>query len=139
MGETYGNKWDFYIGGTNSSNFKEFINSGTSYIISVSNTNLIATTFEGTEIYNSSYNMGTWNTGLNINLFGRRKTNTTNENSAGGSFKIYYCKIYDNNELVRDLVPGIRKSDNVICMYDKVTGTFFENAGTGEFIAGPEI
>ena len=51
--------------------------------------------------------------------------------------KIKYCKIWQSGTLVRDFIPVKRNSDNVIGMYDTVTNTFFENAGTGTFIAGP--
>ncbi len=34
-------------------------------------------------------------------------------------------------------IPAKRNSDNAIGMYDLVTNTFFTNAGTGEFVAGP--
>ena len=52
--------------------------------------------------------------------------------------KIYMCKIWDNNSLVRDFIP-VLDSNNVPCMYDKVTRQFFYNQGTGQFIAGPVI
>lgn len=48
--------------------------------------------------------------------------------------KIYSAKLWDNNQLVRDFIPVIRKSDDKPGMYDKVTRTFFTNAGTGEFL-----
>lgn len=50
----------------------------------------------------------------------------------------YYnnTKIYDNGNLVRDLMPIIRKSDNVPCLYDLVSNTFYTNAGTGTFLYG---
>ena len=51
--------------------------------------------------------------------------------------KIYFLKIKLDNILVRDFVPAKRISDNAVGMYDTVTGTFFGNAGTGTFIAGP--
>ncbi len=58
----------------------------------------------------------------------------------GGDCKVSYLKIYDsNNVLVRNLIPAKRNSDNEVGMYDTVTNTFFTNAGTGEFIAGPEV
>ena len=50
---------------------------------------------------------------------------------------IYPLKAYQNDVLVRDFVPAKRDIDNVIGMYDKVSGTFFTNAGTGSFTAGP--
>lgn len=49
--------------------------------------------------------------------------------------KIYYFKIYDENRtLIYDYVPAKRKSDNVIGLYDKVSGDFFTNKGTGTFL-----
>ena len=54
--------------------------------------------------------------------------------------RIEYIKIWDNqNNLVRNFIPARRNSDNVLGMYDTVTGTFFTNSGTGTFIAGPDV
>ena len=53
--------------------------------------------------------------------------------------RVYGCKIWDNNILVRDFVPAKRNSDNEIGMYDTVNNMFYTNAGTGTFIAGPAI
>ena len=50
--------------------------------------------------------------------------------------KIYYCKIWDNDALVRDLIPV--RVGTVGYMYDKVSGQLFGNAGTGSFILGPD-
>lgn len=52
--------------------------------------------------------------------------------------RVYYTKLYDNGILVFNGIPAKRKSDNVIGMYDTVSGTFFTNAGTGTFAAGGE-
>jgi hypothetical protein len=49
--------------------------------------------------------------------------------------KCYYCKIFNNNELIRDYIPALDEN-NVACLYDKVTQTFFYNQGTGSFTAG---
>ena len=50
-----------------------------------------------------------------------------------GSYKLYGCKIRDNNTLVRDFVPVIRVSDNKPWLYDLVNDVFYTNAGTWEF------
>ena len=50
--------------------------------------------------------------------------------------KVYSFKMYDNNILVRDFVPVVRKSDGVAGMYDMVESKFYTNAGSGAFIAG---
>lgn len=53
--------------------------------------------------------------------------------------RYYYVRITGSNgTLVRNLVPARRNSDNVLGMYDTVTGNFLTNAGTGEFVAGPD-
>ena len=53
--------------------------------------------------------------------------------------KLFYFKAYQNDELVRNFIPARRDSDGKIGMYDMVSRTFFTNAGTGEFIAGPVV
>ena len=54
------------------------------------------------------------------------------------SYKLYSFQIYDNDVLVRDFIP-VLDSNNVPCMFDRVEGKFYYNAGTGQFIAGPVI
>lgn len=61
-------------------------------------------------------------------------------NSNGGAWipkaKIFYCKIWNNNnELVRDFIP-VLDSNNIPCMLDRVTSSFFYNTGTGSFLYG---
>ena len=54
--------------------------------------------------------------------------------------RIYYLKITEGNQLVRNFIPARRNSDNTLGMYDTVSGTFFTNAGTGaDFTAGPVV
>ena len=58
----------------------------------------------------------------------------------GGERKIGKFKYYDkNNELICDLVPCYRKSDNVIGMYDLVRRTFLTNVGSGSFTKGANV
>ena len=51
--------------------------------------------------------------------------------------KLYKCKIYNNNNLVRDFIPCYRNSDNEVGLYDLVNDIFYANAGTGSFTYGP--
>lgn len=51
--------------------------------------------------------------------------------------KCYYCKIYDNDVLVRDFIPAVRDSDSKPGFYDLVTDQFFVNAGTGADFTTP--
>jgi hypothetical protein len=50
--------------------------------------------------------------------------------------KLYSFKLYDNGTLIRNYIPAKRASDSVIGLYDTVNNEFYENAGTGTFIAG---
>lgn len=49
---------------------------------------------------------------------------------------MHYCKIIDKSagNVVRNLIPVYRKSDNVLGMYDTVTETLYVNSGSGSFI-----
>lgn len=65
----------------------------------------------------------------NIHIFG-------NTNFSAG--KIYYCKIYEKDVLVRDFIPCITSS-GAVGFYDLANNIFYSNEGTGEFVAGPII
>lgn len=51
------------------------------------------------------------------------------------NLRIYSCKIYDNNILIRDYYPCIDEN-GVACLYDKVNKEYVYNSGTGEFVGG---
>lgn len=51
--------------------------------------------------------------------------------------KYYGVKIYNNEELIHDLIPVQRISDNEVCFYDTITGEYFVNSGTEDWIPGP--
>lgn len=53
--------------------------------------------------------------------------------------RLFSCKLTVNANLIHNYIPAKRNSDSAIGLYDLVSGTFFENSGTGEFIAGAEI
>jgi hypothetical protein len=64
--------------------------------------------------------------------------NAPDEPNLGSSMRLYYLKMWTDGELVRDFVPAKRNSDGAIGLYDFATNSFFENAGTGEFVSGEE-
>ena len=65
-------------------------------------------------------------------LFGRNQTSSpTNYLS---TTKMWYCKMWDGDTLVRDFVPCYRKSDGEAGMYDLVTKAFFASEGTSKFM-----
>ena len=53
-------------------------------------------------------------------------------------YKLYYCKIYEGETLVKDYIP-VKDIYNIVCLYDKISGQYFYNQGTGDFISGGEI
>lgn len=65
-----------------------------------------------------------------ISLFG---------NVASFSGKIYGCKIMKSYNLVADLVPCIRLSDNSAGFYDLISQKFYGNSGTGWFLTPTPI
>lgn len=66
-------------------------------------------------------------------LFGRN-------NTGSGSMAQDGVRIFDTNFYAKGhFIPCRRNSDSVLGMYDTVTGNFLTNAGTDEFIAGPNV
>ena len=53
--------------------------------------------------------------------------------------KIYKFELYRNNGRLLNLIPCYRKEDDVAGMYDLVSGEFYTNAGTGEFLVGQDV
>lgn len=66
-----------------------------------------------------------------------------NNGSSGASgiadaARIYSCKISSSSGLIRQFVP-CKNSSGEVGLYDEVNDVFYGNAGTGVFIAGPEV
>lgn len=70
-------------------------------------------------------------------LFTTPTDNTTTDIQTIALARIYSFSVTDNttNNKVLDLIP-VLDSENVPCMYDKVSGTFLYNQGTGVFNYG---
>ena len=69
----------------------------------------------------------------NLFLFSSNEADTVNYKS---KCRIYSCKIYDNNTLIRDYIP-VKNDKGVAGLYDKVNSAFYTS--TEAFIEGPEI
>lgn len=68
------------------------------------------------------------------------------QNNAGSAssqrckYQLFSLKFYDaNDELISDLVPCYRNSDNVAGLWDRIREVFLTNAGTGIFAVGEAI
>lgn len=89
---------------------------------------------DGTRTTSSTDNSG--RSAYNVWLFANQYDARRGVYSVG---RLYSMKIYDVNlNLVRDMIPCTNASGTA-GLYDRVNDVFYENAGTGEFIAGPEV
>ena len=61
--------------------------------------------------------------------------NFTYTNYAPAKARYFYSRWWNGNTIVREFIPCL-DPNGVVCMYDKISGTFFYNKGTGTFIAG---
>lgn len=92
-------------------------------------------TVNGTQVYSQNWSSYS-GTNVKIGILKLGETNNGWYNGAAQSGKIYFCKIYKSDVLVRDFVPCINTSGEV-GLYDLVDKQFYGNAGTGTFSAGP--
>lgn len=78
------------------------------------------------------------------NFTGSLSTNTiylgaihTDSGATGNWFgNVYYFSIKKDGVLVGEFVPAKHTTDNQFGFYDRVSGNFFENSGTGAFVGG---
>lgn len=73
-----------------------------------------------------------WVANYDLGIFARNGSSVTMPAIA----KISSVWAKENSEYKINLIPARRNSDNVLGMYDLVSGQFFTNASTGNFIAG---
>ena len=116
----------FYQTSSENTKYKADISKNGRYLYDANN-NLLAS--------NTTSNTSTFTTLDNILLF---KEYGEPSGARGYTGKIYSCKIYNNDTLVRNFIP-CKNSSNVVGMYDIVNNVFYGNEGTGTFTAGPNI
>lgn len=122
---------DYYAQTTNSSFFNAGLNTE-HYMDIIANSGHVTGNYCG-YVLDSTYT-GSLKNGYNNYIFA---SNRNGSPQVGGTQKIYWIKIYLNeNQLSFNGIPAKRKSDNVIGMYDMVSGQFFTNSGTGSFTGG---
>lgn len=76
---------------------------------------------------------GTIQNGINIGIFADIRNSDVIE--VCQDVKLLYWRMKDSGVLVRDMWPCY-DPEGVACLYDKVEGKYYYNAGTGEFTAG---
>lgn len=65
--------------------------------------------------------------------------NNAGSHQPAKQYTIWYCKCWDDDNLIRDMVPCYVKETSELGMYDLVSGTFYQKQGSGSFIAGPDV
>lgn len=61
----------------------------------------------------------------------------TVDSSTLATMKLYRFRIFEGNSLVMELLPAIDQ-DNVVCLKDTISGNYFYNQGTGDFVFGTD-
>lgn len=87
----------------------------------------------GELVFTATYT--TFTSPVNMYIF---NNNNNGSLSGGSSAKLYNCSIYDNGVLIRSFIP-CKNASGTVGLYDSVNNQFYQNAGSGTFIAGPEI
>lgn len=121
---------DYGTNGTTFGNNANIIYRNQIFYVKVENNNHIINDTTGT-------NLGTFSGTSSYPLW------IFDENNAGSMERrfvgrIYYYKIYENNNLERDYVPCYRKSDNKVGLYDLINGTFNTDIYNNNFIKGSD-
>lgn len=76
--------------------------------------------------------LDTFNSNYNIYLYAVNNSNNVIFPSNG--MKVYYFKLYQDENTILNLVP-VKDSSGTLCFYDTVSRTYFYNKGTGNFIS----
>ena len=76
--------------------------------------------------------------GASVSAFTHNESICVFGNTNFSKARVYYLKIFDGGQLVRDMLPCRRDSDGAVGMYDLIGGNFYGNSGTGTIVAGPE-
>ena len=124
--------------------FGNYNTSRASYNNAVINTKYICTISKSLRaVYDENHTLLASNTTL-ISADNATPSNALIFDTAGGysqnklKGKVYYCKIWENGVLVRNMIP-CKNNSNVAGLYDTVNGVFYTNAGTGTFNTGAVV
>ena len=94
---------------------------------------------DGTAVV-ASKSMTTWSgTAANLYLGANNPNGGGIDSNQLSPIRIYYCKIWENGVLVRNLVPKQRANDGRNGLYDEVHGGFYGFVGTGTTALVPPL
>lgn len=78
------------------------------------------------------------NTSISKSIYLLANNGSSGVSGIADAARIYSCKISSSSGLIRQFVP-CKNSSGEVGLYDEVNDVFYGNAGTGVFIAGPEV
>lgn len=94
---------------------------------------------DGTRKANGSINATLTAHTVPISIFGYHSA-ASGAVSSKREYKLYSARISKGHEVIRDYIPCYRKSDGVVGVYEKFTGTFLTDAAeTGAFTKGADV
>lgn len=93
-------------------------------------------TYDGTDLYLDGVQAVTITNNIGWGSQTWYVFNSHGENTLKSSMRLYYLKMYKDDNLVRYFAPCYRISDNKAGLWDRVGNTFYTNSGSGTFIVG---
>ena len=88
----------------------------------------------------TSDSTGSYTAGSALAIFASHTTSIDAGLGNWASYRLYSFKLRNSSGTLRlDLVPAKRLSDDVLGIYDMVSGTFLTNDQSGSFVAGPAV
>lgn len=108
----------------------------TTYIIHMANGNKYIADENGTILDSNTYSTSSFTSTYTCPIFTIAWGQPAADWTSRARVKMYYFKISKGNNVLRDLVPAKRDSDNEIGMFDLASGVFLTNQGTGVFTSG---
>ena len=91
-------------------------------------------TIEGVGSYVATPQASSFRVSYGLCIWGGNKAGTIDNITA---YRLHEFKILDTGVVQHHFIPVKRTEDGAICLYDLIENKFYENQGTGEFIAGP--
>lgn len=123
---------DYYAGCNGYMQFQANIGEGARSTIDITYKDITETiTVNGTQKSSQSWSSYS-GTNVKLGIFKMGDANNTWFNGTPQSGKLYSCKIYKDDVLVRDMIPAKDEVGNA-GLYDKIEGKFYYNGGTGSF------
>ena len=115
--DSYGTRVFSHLVGTTSGTLNVAYSEGINDVVYTLNNGTLTCNING--LSSSTTYTGSIISGYSFYIFGKNNHGDSDERASG--YTLYGLKLYDNDVLVRDLVPCYRKSDNVIGLYDKTS------------------